>query len=75
MSSIHNLVHSGDILSINDSVYREISLYPVFIACSSNLSQVVDGECTCRTCTHVQFADAEIYRVGTSLNGSRKTFP
>ena len=71
---IHNLVHGGNVLAIDDGVDGEVGLYAMFIACGCNLSQVVNCECTCRPCTHIQFANAEIYGVGTSLNGSRKAF-
>ena len=75
LGGIHNLVHQRDVFVIDDCVHREVCLYAVFIASGGNLPQVVNGECACRMCSHVQLFDAEVYRVCTSLNGSGKTFP
>ena len=61
-SCINNLVHQGDVLTVNNSVHRQVTLHPMFLTGSGNLSQVVDGEVVGRVRTHVQLLHSEIHR-------------
>ena len=43
-SCIDNLVHQGDILAVDDGVYRKIALYAVLIAGGGYLAQIIDSK-------------------------------
>ena len=66
---IDDVVHLRDVLAIDDSVHRQVRLHAMLTADGRNITEVVDGKCRRRPSTHVQFLDAEVDRVGTSLYG------
>ena len=66
---VDNLVHCRNVLTVDDGVDREIGLYAVLIAGLSYLSEVADGECGCRVCTHIQLLNAEIDAVSSCIDG------
>ena len=70
LGSIDNLVHSLNILAIDDSVYSQISLYSLIITGLGNLLEVVDGEVVSRMGTHIQLPDTEVNRVSSGIDGS-----
>ena len=41
---IDNLVHQGDILAVDNGVYRKVTLYAVLIAGGGNLAKIVDSK-------------------------------
>ena len=75
LGRIHNLVHQRDILVVDDGIHREVRLDAVLITRFGNLLQIGNSEGAGRMCPHIQLLNTEIDRVGTRLNGSRKTLP
>ena len=69
---IYDGAHGVEILAIYYGIYGEVRFYIVFVADSSNLLQVVNGEVVGGVRSHVELSDAEVHRVGTSLDGCRQ---
>ena len=71
---IYYLVHSTDILAINNGIHCKIGLYAPFIARFRNLLQVFYGEVISRMRPHIQLPNTEVYRACSCLNGCCETF-
>ena len=64
----------GDVLVIDDGVDGEVGFHSGLVADGGNFAQVVEGEVHTRAGTHVEAFHAEIYGVGTGVDGRMQTF-
>ena len=71
---IDNLAHQSQVFPVNNRIDRQITFNPVFLTDRNNLAQIVCREIIGRTRTHVQSFNAEVDRVGTSLNSRHQRF-
>ena len=65
--SVDDAAHVVHVAVVDEGVHREVGLHTVLIAGLGNLAQVFDVEVVGAVGTHVKLSDAEVDRVGTSL--------
>ena len=75
LSCINNLTHQFQVFLVNNSIDSEIAFDTLGGTRGSYFVQIIDGERRGRMGSHVQFLDAEIDRVGPSLNGCSQRLP
>ena len=74
LGSIQNLAHQGQVLTIYNSINRQVALYAADAALLGNAFQVVYAEGAGRVGPHVQVLDTEVDTVGSRSEGSSQTF-
>ena len=69
MGCINNLVHQGDVLTVDNSVDGKVALDAVSVALLGYLAQVIDSKVIGRVGTHVELFHTEVDGTGTGLQG------
>ena len=69
---IHNGSHQGDIVIVDNGIYRKVTFHTMLITGLGNLPQIVNGKGIGGTGTHIQVFDTEVNRVRTRLDSCGK---
>ena len=74
LGGVDDLMHQGNILTVDDRVHRQITLDTMRITRLSHLLQIVDGEGRGRMRPHIQLLYTEVDAVSTSLDSRCQRF-